>query len=144
MKINKILSAGTLAVMTMAASLNAKDFSGAELYTNEEFSYGKFEARMKMAAASDTVSSMFLYRTALNRPAQNAGSKSTSKFSARNLRNSSPTSLPAGPERKRLAKRNTLSVRPQTRDSTPMVSNGPRITSAGPWTATKSARPRRA
>ena len=62
MKINKILSAGTLAVMTMAASLNAKDFSGAELYTNEEFSYGKFEARMKMAAASGTVSSMFLYQ----------------------------------------------------------------------------------
>ena len=46
----------------MAASLNAKDFSGAELYTNEEFSYGKFEARMKMAAASGTVSSMFLYQ----------------------------------------------------------------------------------
>ena len=62
MKIIKIFSAGTLAVMTMAASLNAKDFSGAELYTNEEFSYGKFEARMKMAAASGTVSSMFLYQ----------------------------------------------------------------------------------
>ena len=62
MRIIKIFSAGTLAVMTMAASLNAKDFSGAELYTNEEFSYGKFEARMKMAAASGTVSSMFLYQ----------------------------------------------------------------------------------
>ena len=62
MKINKILSAGTLAVMTMAATTIAKDFSGAELYTNEEFSYGKFDARMKMAAASGTVSSMFLYQ----------------------------------------------------------------------------------
>ncbi|OWV00182.1 family 16 glycosylhydrolase [Fibrobacter sp. UWR2] len=62
MKIVKILSAGTLAVLTMAASLSAKDFSGAELYTNKEFTYGKFEARMKMAAALGTVSSMFLYQ----------------------------------------------------------------------------------
>ena len=46
----------------MAASLSAKDFSGAELYTNKEFTYGKFEARMKMAAALGTVSSMFLYQ----------------------------------------------------------------------------------
>jgi beta-glucanase (GH16 family) len=46
----------------MAASVNAKDFSGAELYTLDEMTYGKFEARMKMAAASGTVSSMFLYQ----------------------------------------------------------------------------------
>lgn len=62
MKIVKILSAGTLAVLSMASTLSAKDFSGAELYTNKEFTYGKFEARMKMAAASGTVSSMFLYQ----------------------------------------------------------------------------------
>nr|ABX56722.1 glucanase [synthetic construct] len=42
--------------------VSAKDFSGAELYTLEEVQYGKFEARMKMAAASGTVSSMFLYQ----------------------------------------------------------------------------------
>ena len=59
---NRFLLAGTLAVLTMAASLSAKDFSGAELYTNKEFTYGKFEARMKMAAALGTVSSMFLYQ----------------------------------------------------------------------------------
>ena len=53
---------GILAVLAMAASVNAKDFSGAELYTLEEVTYGKFEARMKMAAASGTVSSMFLYQ----------------------------------------------------------------------------------
>ena len=40
----------------------AKDFSGAELYTLQEYQYGKYEARMKMAAASGTVSSMFLYQ----------------------------------------------------------------------------------
>lgn len=53
---------GILAVLAMAASVNAKDFSGAELYTLDEMTYGKFEARMKMAAASGTVSSMFLYQ----------------------------------------------------------------------------------
>ena len=51
---------GILAVLAMAASVNAKDFSGAELYTKKEFTYGKFEARMKMAASSGPVSSMFL------------------------------------------------------------------------------------
>ena len=62
MKIVNILTAGTLAVLSMASTLSAKDFSGAELYTLKEFEYGKFEARMKMAAASGTVSSMFLYQ----------------------------------------------------------------------------------
>ena len=62
MRILKTLTTGTLAVLAMASTLIAKDFSGAELYTNEEYTYGKFEARMKMAAASGTVSSMFLYQ----------------------------------------------------------------------------------
>ncbi len=39
----------------------AKDYSGAELYSKETWMYGKFEARMQMAAGSGTVSSMFLY-----------------------------------------------------------------------------------
>ena len=53
----------TLSVLAIAAvATMAKDFSGAELYTKTEFQYGKFEARMKMAAASGTVSSMFLYQ----------------------------------------------------------------------------------
>ena len=53
----------TLSVLTIAAAATlAKDFSGAELYTLQEYTYGKFEARMKMAAASGTVSSMFLYQ----------------------------------------------------------------------------------
>ena len=58
---------GILAVLAMAASVNAKDFSGAELYTLDEMTYGKFEARMKMAAASGTVSSMFLYQNGSER-----------------------------------------------------------------------------
>ena len=61
MKFIKILSAGTLAVLSMASTISAKDYSGAELYTSETWMYGKFEARMKMAAVSGSVSSMFLY-----------------------------------------------------------------------------------
>ena len=53
----------TLSVLAIAAvATMAKDFSGAELYTFDEYTYGKYEARMKMAAASGTVSSMFLYQ----------------------------------------------------------------------------------
>jgi len=62
MNIIKKISLATLAVLAMAGSSSAKDFSGAELYTLKEFEYGKYEARMKMAAASGTVSSMFLYQ----------------------------------------------------------------------------------
>ncbi len=52
-----------LATIALAAgALMAKDYKGGELYTKTEFQYGKFEARMKMAAASGTVSSMFLYQ----------------------------------------------------------------------------------
>ena len=36
-------------------------FYGAELTGKEKFHYGRFEARMKMAATGGTVSSMFLY-----------------------------------------------------------------------------------
>lgn len=37
------------------------NFYGAELYSNETFTYGKFEAKMKMAYAPGCISSMFLY-----------------------------------------------------------------------------------
>ena len=57
MILKKTLIFGLLAV----AAVSAKDYSGAELYTSETWMYGKFEARMKMAAGSGTVSSMFLY-----------------------------------------------------------------------------------
>lgn len=52
----------SLSVLAIAAAaVCAKDYSGAELYTSETWMYGKFEARMMMAAGSGTVSSMFLY-----------------------------------------------------------------------------------
>lgn len=37
------------------------NFFGAELYSNETFTYGKFEVKMKMAYAPGCISSMFLY-----------------------------------------------------------------------------------
>lgn len=37
------------------------NFYGAELFSNETFLYGKFEAKMKMAFAPGCISSMFLY-----------------------------------------------------------------------------------
>ena len=52
----------TLVSLLAVSTAWAKDFSGAELYTLQEVQYGKFEARMMMAAASGTVSSMFLYQ----------------------------------------------------------------------------------
>ena len=51
-----------LAIAAVATMAQNKAYSGAELYTLKEVEYGKFEARMKMAAASGTVSSMFLYQ----------------------------------------------------------------------------------
>ena len=57
MKISKLLFIS----FSLIGTLMAKDYSGAELYTNETYNYGKFEARMQMASASGLVSSMFLY-----------------------------------------------------------------------------------
>ncbi|SHL12380.1 family 16 glycosylhydrolase [Fibrobacter sp. UWEL] len=50
-----------LAVATVSVMAQNKAYSGAELYSNEEWMYGKYEARMMMGATSGTVSSMFLY-----------------------------------------------------------------------------------
>ena len=52
----------TLVSLFVVSTAWAKDYSGAELYAFQEVQYGKFEARMKMAAASGTVSSMFLFQ----------------------------------------------------------------------------------
>ena len=57
-KVLMILSTGIFAATAMAQS---KNYSGAELYTNETQMYGKYEARMMMATGSGLVSSMFLY-----------------------------------------------------------------------------------
>lgn len=60
MKLKKLAAAAAISVLCTGNAM-AKDYWGAELYTNEDYQYGRFEARMKMAASSGTVSSMFLY-----------------------------------------------------------------------------------
>lgn len=50
-----------LAMVAASVMAQNKAYSGAELYSNEEWMYGKYEARMMMGATSGTVSSMFLY-----------------------------------------------------------------------------------
>jgi hypothetical protein len=52
----------TIALAAGALMAGNKEYKGGELFTQQEYKYGKFEARMKMAAASGTVSSMFLYQ----------------------------------------------------------------------------------
>ena len=71
----KVRSGLIMLVTLMSVSTAwSKDYSGGELYTLQEFQYGKFEARMKMAAASGTVSSMFLYQNGSETPGtQDAG-----------------------------------------------------------------------
>lgn len=61
MKTTTLLASAALAALSLAAPLAAKDYSGAELYTQAPQTYGKFEARMKMAAGSGIVDSMLLY-----------------------------------------------------------------------------------
>jgi len=51
----------TQAQTTLYAKWAEYKYYGAELYSNETFKYGRFEAKMKMAFASGCVSSMFLY-----------------------------------------------------------------------------------
>lgn len=62
MNLKKSLSILAMATAaTVSAQNDDRDYSGAELYTKDTYEYGKFEARMQMAAGSGTVSSMFLY-----------------------------------------------------------------------------------
>ena len=61
MNIKKTAIKSAIVAAALTATVCAKQYSGAELYTNDTWMYGKFEARMQMAAGSGTVSSMFLY-----------------------------------------------------------------------------------
>ena len=60
--IRKLFALAALAAaVTATSALAAQPYTGAELDTRESFMYGRFEARMYMAASSGLVSSMFLY-----------------------------------------------------------------------------------
>ncbi len=61
MKIQTLLTALSVGILFSTSMAQDKDYSGAELFTQETQMYGKYEARMMMAAGSGLVSSMFLY-----------------------------------------------------------------------------------
>ena len=61
MVIRKIFTLAALTAAMTATSAFAQQYLGAELDTKESFMYGRFDARMYMAASSGLVSSMFLY-----------------------------------------------------------------------------------
>jgi len=61
MVIRKIFTLAALTAAVTATSAFAQQYLGAELDTKESFMYGRFDARMYMAASSGLVSSMFLY-----------------------------------------------------------------------------------
>lgn len=52
----------TLVLALLPFLLNAKDYKGAEIYSNESFLYGKFEMKIKAAKGSGQLSTFFLYR----------------------------------------------------------------------------------
>jgi hypothetical protein len=52
----------TLIACFFSLFLSAKDYKGAEIYSNESFLYGKFEMRIKAAQGSGQLSTFFLYR----------------------------------------------------------------------------------
>lgn len=61
MKFKKVLFMLGIGILSSTAAAQDRDYSGAELFTNETQMYGKYEARMMMATGSGLVSSMFLY-----------------------------------------------------------------------------------
>lgn len=59
--IRKVLSAWPLAV-ALSSSAPAQAVSSAELYQNESYTYGRFEARIQFAPGDGVVSSFFLWK----------------------------------------------------------------------------------
>ncbi|MDA3882636.1 MAG: family 16 glycosylhydrolase [Bacteroidales bacterium] len=56
----KVFFTTTLCILSLF--LSAKDYKGAEIYSNESYLYGKFEMRIKAAKGSGQLSTFFLYR----------------------------------------------------------------------------------
>jgi beta-glucanase (GH16 family) len=54
-------ASGAMTIMLNATSSHGKPYTSGEYRTNQTFSYGTFETRMKPARASGIVSSFFLY-----------------------------------------------------------------------------------
>jgi len=52
----------TALLVSIVVISNAKNYKGAEIYSNQSYLYGKFELRMKAAKGSGQLSTFFLYR----------------------------------------------------------------------------------
>jgi len=52
----------TLVFSLLVLTLSAKNYKGAEIYSNKSYLYGKFEMRIKAAKGSGQLSTFFLYR----------------------------------------------------------------------------------
>ncbi|HHX15536.1 MAG TPA: family 16 glycosylhydrolase [Fibrobacter sp.] len=59
--LKKLMIIMTFGLFSSTLFAQDRDYSGAELFSLDSYMYGKFEARMYMAAGSGLVSSMFLY-----------------------------------------------------------------------------------
>ena len=59
--IHKLILISSLAV-ALSSALPARAVSSAELYQNDSYTYGRFEARMRVAAGDGVVSSFFLWK----------------------------------------------------------------------------------
>ena len=63
---NAVVEGGLLKLRISNTPNNGHPYSAAEVYTNEQFTFGRFEARIKFAAGSGIVSSLFTYRDNAN------------------------------------------------------------------------------
>lgn len=63
---NAIVEGGLLKLRITNTPLNGHPYSAAEVFTNDQFTFGRFEARIKFAAGSGIVSSLFTYRDNAN------------------------------------------------------------------------------
>jgi hypothetical protein len=63
---NAVVEGGLLKLRITNTPLNGHPYSAAEVYTNDQFTFGRFEARIKFATGSGIVSSLFTYRDNAN------------------------------------------------------------------------------
>ena len=58
----------SLIVMTLGMAAPALGVSSAELYQNQTYTYGRFEARVRFAAGDGVISSFFLWKPGSEMP----------------------------------------------------------------------------
>jgi hypothetical protein len=63
---NAVVEGGMLKLRVTNTPNGNKQYSAAEVYTNERFTFGRFEGRIKFCAGSGMVSSLFTYKDDVN------------------------------------------------------------------------------